>query len=102
MTRQGEVRSSDYAVYYFGGERAERGVVIVVHKIILRSAVKKNLCNDIIIALSSWMTVRKERILETKLESTRSHSGEFSLEKAMDLSLRQTKNDYDNNDRMLI
>jgi len=45
-------------VYYLGCERAERGVVIVVHKVILRSVVNKNVCNDIIIALSSWMTVR--------------------------------------------
>jgi hypothetical protein len=78
-TRQGEIRSSDYAVYYFGGVRAEEGVIIVVHKIILRIVVKKNVCDDIIIALSSWMTVRKERILKTEIESTRSHTVENSL-----------------------
>jgi len=47
---QGEIRSGDFTVYYWGGERAERGVVIVVHKIILRSVVKKIVCNDRIIA----------------------------------------------------
>ena len=31
---QGEIRS-DYTVYYSGGERAERGVAIVVHKSIV-------------------------------------------------------------------
>ena len=45
---QGEIRSGDYTVYYSGGERAERGVVIVVHK---RSVVKKIVCNDRIIAI---------------------------------------------------
>jgi len=70
-------------VYYFGGERAEKCVVIVVHKIILRSVVKKNVCNDIIIALSSWMTVRKEGILETEIDSTRSYPVENSLWKRL-------------------
>ena len=36
-------------MYYSGGERAERGVVIVVHK---RSVVKKIVCNDRIIAIT--------------------------------------------------
>jgi len=71
----------------------------VVHKIILRSVVKKNVCNDIIIALSSWMTVRKERILETEIESTRSHSMENSLWKRLwTYRLRQTTNDDDDDD----
>ena len=30
---QGEIRSGDYTVYYSGGERAEKGVAIVVHKV---------------------------------------------------------------------
>ena len=34
---QGEIRSGDYTVYYSGGERAERGVAIVVHKSVVRS-----------------------------------------------------------------
>ena len=29
---QGEIKSDDYTVYYSGGEQAERGVVIVLHK----------------------------------------------------------------------
>jgi len=37
-------------VYYSGGERAERVVAIVVHKSIVRSVVKKIVCNDRIIA----------------------------------------------------
>ncbi|PNF29711.1 hypothetical protein B7P43_G12560 [Cryptotermes secundus] len=55
--RQGEIRSGDYTVYYSGGERAERGVAIVVHKSVVRSVVKKivfgtaTVCNDRIIAL---------------------------------------------------
>ena len=48
---QGEIRSGDYTVYYSGGERAERGVAIVVHKRIVRSVVKKIVCNDRIIAI---------------------------------------------------
>jgi len=28
---QGEIRSGDYTVYYSGGERAEKGVAIMVH-----------------------------------------------------------------------
>ena len=48
---QGEIRSGDYTVYYSGGERAERGVAVVVHKSIVRSVVKKIVCNDRIIAI---------------------------------------------------
>ena len=48
---QGEIRNGDYAMYYSGGERAERGVAIVVHKSVVRSVVKKIVCNDRIIAL---------------------------------------------------
>ncbi|PNF38086.1 hypothetical protein B7P43_G16077 [Cryptotermes secundus] len=48
---QGEIRSGDYTVYYPGGERAERGVAIVVHKSVVRIVVKKIACNDRIIAL---------------------------------------------------
>ena len=39
-------------MYYSGGERSERGVAIVVHKSIVRSVVKKVVCNDRIIALT--------------------------------------------------
>jgi hypothetical protein len=39
-------------VYYAGDEKAERGVEIVVHKSIMRSDVKKIVCNDRIIALT--------------------------------------------------
>jgi hypothetical protein len=77
--RQGEIRSSDCAVYYFGGARAEEGVVIVAHKIMLRIVVKKNVCDDIINALSSWMAVRKERVLKTEIENTRSQPAENSF-----------------------
>ena len=49
---QGEIRSGDCTVYYSGGEGAERGVAIVVHKSIVRSVVKKIVCNDRIIALN--------------------------------------------------
>ena len=38
-------------MYYSGGEWAERGVVIVVHKSIVRSVIKKIACNDRIIAI---------------------------------------------------
>jgi len=48
---QGEIISGDYTVYYSEGERAERGVAIVVHKSIVGSNVKKNVCNDRIIAV---------------------------------------------------
>jgi len=48
---QGEIRSGDYTVYYSGGERTERGVAKVEHKRVVRSVVKKIVCNDRIIAL---------------------------------------------------
>jgi len=38
-------------VYYSGGERAEKGVVIVVHKSVMGSVVKKIVYNDRIIAI---------------------------------------------------
>ena len=38
---QCEIRSGDYTVYYSEGERAERGVAIVVHKSIVRSVVRR-------------------------------------------------------------
>ena len=38
-------------MYYSGGERAEKGVVIVVHKSIVRSVVKKTVYNDRIIVI---------------------------------------------------
>ena len=50
-TGQGEIRSGDYTGYYSGGEWAERGVAIVVHKRIVSSVVKKIACSDRIIAL---------------------------------------------------
>jgi hypothetical protein len=37
-------------VYYSGGDRAERGVAIVVHKSIVKSVVKKSVYSDRIIA----------------------------------------------------
>jgi hypothetical protein len=37
-------------VYYSGGEWAEKGVAIVVHKSVVRSVVKKIVYNDRIIA----------------------------------------------------
>jgi len=40
-------------VYNSGGERAERGVAIVVHKSIVRSVVKKIVCNNLILAVKS-------------------------------------------------
>jgi len=48
---QGEISSGDFTMYYSGGERAERGVAIVVHKNTVRSVVKKVVCNVRIIAL---------------------------------------------------
>jgi exonuclease III len=48
---QGEVRSGDYTMYYSGGERAEKGVAIVVHKSVVRSVVKKIVYNARIIAV---------------------------------------------------
>ena len=38
-------------MYYSGGEHAERGEAILVHKSRVRSVVKKTVCNDRIIAL---------------------------------------------------
>jgi len=39
---QGEIRSGDYTVYYSGGERAEKGVAVVVPKSVVRSVVKNH------------------------------------------------------------
>ena len=36
-----EIRS-DHTVYYCGGERAERGIAIVVHKSVVKGVVKKS------------------------------------------------------------
>lgn len=47
---QGEMKSSDYTVYYSGGERVERGIAIVVHTSIVKGIVKKIVCDDRIIA----------------------------------------------------
>jgi hypothetical protein len=49
--RDGEIRSTDYTVYYSRGEMTERGVAILVHKSIVRSFVKKFVCNYRTIAL---------------------------------------------------
>jgi exonuclease III len=38
-------------VYYSGGESADRGVAIAVHRSTMSNAVKKIVCNDRIIAL---------------------------------------------------
>jgi hypothetical protein len=38
-------------VYYSGGERAEKGVPIVVHKSVVRNVVKKIVYNDRIIGI---------------------------------------------------
>jgi hypothetical protein len=43
--------SGDHTVYHSGGERAGRGIAIVVHKSIMRSVVNKNVSEDKIIAL---------------------------------------------------
>ena len=48
---QGEIRSGHYTVFYSGGERAVRGVAIVVHNSIVRSVVKTIVCNDRVMAL---------------------------------------------------
>jgi len=50
-TGQGGIRSGYYTVYYSGGERAERGVAVLVHKSVVRSVVKKIVCNGRIIAV---------------------------------------------------
>jgi hypothetical protein len=46
-----EPGSGDHTVYYSGGERAVRGIALVVHKSIMRSVVNKNICKDTINAL---------------------------------------------------
>ena len=51
---KGEIRSGDYTVYYSGGERAESSVAIVVHKSVVRSVVKKIVCNDRIVAINTF------------------------------------------------
>jgi hypothetical protein len=48
---QGEIRSGDYTVYYWGGEGAEKVVAIMEHKSLVRSVVKHFVYNDRIIAI---------------------------------------------------
>jgi hypothetical protein len=48
---QGEIKSGDYTVYYSGGDSAERGVAIVVHKSVVKSVVKNSVYSDRIIAI---------------------------------------------------
>jgi exonuclease III len=48
---QGEIRSRDYTVFYSGGDKAERGIAIIVHKSIVKSVVKKSVYSDRIIAV---------------------------------------------------
>jgi hypothetical protein len=48
---QSEIRSGDYTVYYSGGERAERDIAIVVRKSIVKSAVRKSVSSDKIMAV---------------------------------------------------
>jgi hypothetical protein len=48
---QGEIRNRDYTVFYSGGDKAERGIAIVVHKITVKSVVKKSVYGDRIIAV---------------------------------------------------
>ena len=56
---QGEIRSGDYTVYYSGGERAEKGVGIVVHKSVVRSVVKK----IVLMTESSLLNYRQSRLI---------------------------------------
>jgi exonuclease III len=46
-----EIRSGDYTVYYSVGDRAERGVAILMHKSIVKSVVKKSVYSDRTIAV---------------------------------------------------
>jgi nitrogen regulatory protein PII len=46
---QGEIKSGNYTVYYSGGDSAERGVAIVVHKSVVKIVVKKSVYSDRII-----------------------------------------------------
>jgi exonuclease III len=60
---QGEIRSGDYTVYYSGGDRAERGVAIVVHKSVVKSVVKKSVyCDRIIVVKLKVETVSILRV----------------------------------------
>jgi hypothetical protein len=43
---QCKIRSGNYTVYYSGGDRAKRGVAIVVHKSVVKSVVKKSVYSD--------------------------------------------------------
>lgn len=47
---QGEIRRGDYAVFYSGGESAERWVAVVVHENVVRSVVEKIVFNGRITA----------------------------------------------------
>jgi hypothetical protein len=79
---QGEIRSGDYTVYYSGGERAERVIAIVVHKSVVRSVVKKIVCNDRIIAIK--LTVEPVSILIMQVYTPTSEYEDDGVEQLYD------------------
>jgi hypothetical protein len=54
-----EIRSGDYTMYYSGGERGTRQLAIIVHKVEVRSVIKKIVCSERIIAvkLKAWAII---------------------------------------------
>jgi len=76
---QGELRSGDYPVYYSGGEWAEKCVAIVVHKRVVRTAVKKIVYNDRIIAIK--LQAQSINILMMKVYMSTSEHEDDEVEK---------------------
>ena len=80
---QGEIRRGNYTVYYSGGEWAEKGVAIVVHKSIVRSVVKKIVYNDRLIAIK--LQAEPINILMIQVYMPTSEHEDYEVEELYDI-----------------
>jgi exonuclease III len=80
---QGEIRRGDYTLYYSGGDRAERGIAIVVHKSIMKSVVKKSVFSDRIIAFK--LTAKPVSILIVQVYMPTSEYEDDEVEELYDI-----------------
>jgi hypothetical protein len=80
---QGEIRSGDYTVYYSRGDRAKRGITIVVHKSIVKSVVKKSAYSDRIIVVK--LKAEPVNILIVQLYTSTSEYEDDKVEELYDV-----------------
>jgi exonuclease III len=79
---QGEIRSGDYTVYYCGGDSAERGVAIVVHKSVVKS-VKRSVYSDRLTAVK--LKAEPVSILIVQVYMPTSDYGDDEVEELYDI-----------------